>query len=170
MRAQLYLDIQNKLSAIIGTDGLPVFKHFDLWNQNTKFIEEETPFQFPAIFIEFFPFTWQQRGLGLQQAEINIKIHVVTKWFANTAMYSPDQLKAIEYLDLPEKAFAALHCKGTTNTNGLMRTNSTTNHNHNTIVDNTEEYKTLITSSTAAMSSQTQVNNTSIVINNNPQS
>ena len=62
MRRQLYLDIKNRLQSIIGEDEQPLIKHFDLWNRQVEFIEEETPFECPAVFVEFDRLDWRTIG------------------------------------------------------------------------------------------------------------
>jgi hypothetical protein len=144
MRKQLYLDIKNKLKAITGEDGQPVFKHFDLWNQNVEFLEADSPFPFPGIFVEFLPIPWDTLGGRVQQATILVRVHIVTRWLANTADYNPDHENQLSYLDLPDKVFKALQSEATSASNGWMRTQSITNHNHGDVLDSIEEYKTLI--------------------------
>ncbi|MBR3571668.1 MAG: hypothetical protein IKN99_00215, partial [Bacteroidales bacterium] len=70
MKKQLYLAIKNRLKNIPGADGQPLFKHFDLWNQQVEFIEQETPFQTPAIFVEFQPLQWRTLGNRVQDADL----------------------------------------------------------------------------------------------------
>ncbi|HPH85563.1 MAG TPA: hypothetical protein PLC48_08875 [Ferruginibacter sp.] len=164
MRKQLYLDIQDKLKAIKDDSGMQLLQHFDLWNQQVNFIEAESPFNFPAVFVEFMPHQWQTLGNKVQQAEIVIRLHIVTKWFAQTAEYSPLQSEALDYLDLPDKLFAAMQSNATSASNGFMRLSSTVNHNHEGIVDTIEEYKTLIVDR-SAVTSQTPLTNTTPVIN-----
>ncbi|MHB9148344.1 MAG: hypothetical protein ACYC2U_08295 [Candidatus Amoebophilus sp.] len=163
MRSELYLKLQALILSIKGIDGLSIIKHVDLWNQNTSFLEQETPFADPAVFIEFLPFQWQQLGQQKQQASITIRLHVVSKWWSNTASNNPTQSTSVKYLDLTETIFAAIQGKSTTATNGLMRTNSTTNHNHQTYVDSIEEYTTLITA-TNAIPVQQSINNVQPII------
>jgi len=167
MRKQLYLDIQDKLKAIKDDTGMQLLQHFDLWNQQVNFIEAESPFNFPAVFVEFLPHQWQTLGNKVQQAEIVIRLHIVTKWFAQTAEYSPLQNESLDYLDLPDKVFAALQSTATSASNGFMRLSSTVNHNHEGIVDTIEEYKTLIVDRSAVIV-QTSVTNTTPVINTQP--
>ena len=144
MKKTLYLEIKSRLKTIRDTDGSTKFKHFDLWNQNVQFIEEDSPFEFPAVFVEFLPFPWTTLGNRCQQAEITIRLHIVTRWLAQTADYSPVESEMLDYLDLPELVYNALQSFNTTDTNGLMCINSITNHNHDTILDSIEEYKCLV--------------------------
>ncbi|MDY0324491.1 MAG: hypothetical protein RBR24_10830 [Candidatus Carbobacillus sp.] len=140
MRKQLYLDIKNCLKAILKEDETPVFKHFDLWNQQVDFLEKETPFAYPAIFIEFLPITWTKMGMNKQAADVTVKIHIVSRWYNNTADYNPQHLDALEYLELPDIVNNAITNFAPTAGNRFMRTASTINHNHETILDSIEEF------------------------------
>jgi hypothetical protein len=144
MRKQLFLDIQDILKSIKDDNDQQVIKHFDLWNQNVEFIEQDTPFEFPAVFIEFPPIPWQPLGQRTSQAEMIFRLHIVTQWLRVTAEYSPEQTEALEYLDLPEKIYNAIQCSAASESNGFMCINTITNHNHETILDTIEEYKMLV--------------------------
>ena len=37
---------------------VPEVKHVDLWNHNVEFIEQETPWERPAVFVEFGEVVW----------------------------------------------------------------------------------------------------------------
>jgi len=69
MKKQLYLDIKNRLKTITDSTGNQLFQHFDLWNRQVEFIEQETPFTCPAVFVEFMPHTWRTLGNRVQDAE-----------------------------------------------------------------------------------------------------
>ena len=152
MRKQLYLDIQSKLLAITtgtGDAAVPVFKHFDLWNQNVEFLEQDSPFERPAIFVEFAPLAWETLGKNQQTAVLTIKLHIVTDWFANTARYNPDQDTALNYLDMPDQIVKALTCVYVNGTNSLTRSRSTINHNHGRYLDSVEEFTAMIKDNSA---------------------
>jgi len=143
MLAQLYLAYEQKLKSIIDAKtGEPFFRHFDLWNQNVEFIEQETPFETPAVFFEFMPIQWRTMGQQVQDADLTIKLHIVTQWHGQTAEYTPTQIREqmLEYLNIPGMVVRALQGFCTPFTNGLMRTQSTVNHNHERYVDSVEEY------------------------------
>ena len=55
MFKELYLAIVAQLKTITDTDGTPLFKHFDIWNRNVEFIEQDQPFTCPACFVDSFP-------------------------------------------------------------------------------------------------------------------
>jgi len=140
MRRQLYLDIKNCLKSLRNVDNTPIFKHFDLWNQQVDFLEQETPFQYPAIFVEFLPIAWGKMGYNKQNADITIRIHIVSRWLSNTADYNPQYYDALEYLELADIVNNSLTNFAATTGNRFMRTRSEINHNHETILDSIEEF------------------------------
>lgn len=140
MKKQLYLAIKNRLKNIPGADGEPLFKHFDLWNQQVEFIEQETPFQTPAVFVEFMPLQWRTLGNRVQDADLTIRLHIVTEWHGLTADYSPEEDFELRYLDIVDSVVAAMHGFVAPNTNTWMRIQTIPNHNHERYVDSVEEY------------------------------
>lgn len=143
MKKQLYLDIKNRLKSITDGHNEQLFQHFDLWNQQVEFIEQETQFATPAVFVEFLPHDWKTLGNRVQSAELFVRLHIVTQWFNDTADYTPDcfERMALEYLDIVDKVVAAMQNFSASNTNSWMRTKTIPNHNHERFVDNIEEYK-----------------------------
>ena len=103
----LYLAIEQKLMTIyqdqpagqIQARPTPFFKHFDLWNQQVEFLEQETPFNTPAVFVEFDPIAWKTTGNKIQEAEVTVKLHIVTRWYANTPANTPSAQR-IQALDI----------------------------------------------------------------------
>lgn len=142
MKKQLYLDIVEQLKTITNSDGEALFQHFDLWNQQVAFLEEETPFNLPAVFVEFTPHTWQTLGNRKQAADLTVRLHIVTQWFSDTADYVPEEfmLQAVAYLDIIDKVVAAMQNFAPANANAWMRTRSIPNHDHGRYVDSIEEY------------------------------
>jgi len=140
MRRQLYLDIKNCLKSVLKPDKTQMFEHFDLWNQQVDFLEQETPFKFPAIFVEFLPIVWNKMGYNKQNADISLRVHIVSRWHSNSADYNPQEYDALEYLELADIVNNALTNFATTSGNRFMRTRSEINHNHETILDSIEEF------------------------------
>lgn len=169
MRAELYLSIQNSLKEIKGVDGLPVIKHFDLWNRQVAFIEAETPFPFPAVFVEFLPIQWETHGQRVQRADLIVRLHIVTRWYAQTASYSPGQESALDYLNLPGTIHRHLQSNQMLLTNGWMRTQSIINHDHETIVDSIEEYKCQVVDYGAQPTTVATSNISPVLTFNNPE-
>ena len=59
MRRMLYLGLTERLKELKEENGNPVIRHIDLWNEQVEFIEQEEPFDTPAVFIEFRPVQWR---------------------------------------------------------------------------------------------------------------
>ncbi len=140
MRKQLYLDIKNRLKTVKNEQDEQLFQHFDLWNRQVEFIEQETPFACPAVFVEFAPMAWKTRGNRVQDCDLTVRLHIVTEWFAGTADYSPTEQQALDFLDIIDKAVAQLQGFSAEYMNTWMRVQSITNHDHERYVDNVEEY------------------------------
>lgn len=141
MRKQLYLAVIERLKTIRNEENQPVIRHFDLWNENVAFIEQET-FAMPAVFLEFPPITWSTLPHGVQEATITLNLHIVTRWDSPSSDGSPYQNRALEYLDLLDRINALLHCFSGENFGSFTRTGSTTNHNHEGVLDSLETYTT----------------------------
>ena len=156
----LYLALEQKLLAINDEqlNPQPVFKHCDLWNRQVEFLEQETPFQTPAVFVEFADIQWRTDGQHIQDAGLTVRLHIVTPWYANTAsnIQNADvRATALSYLDIPTVLFRQLHGQHGTvtdnsdplrpiilgNFNALTRIASTVNHNHERFVDSVETYQ-----------------------------
>lgn len=159
MIKELYLAIEDMLMAITeeqapGVTAQPaqVFKHFDLWNRQVEFIEQETPFQTPAIFTEFTAIRWRELGQHVQEADLTLRFHIVTPWYANTAANTSNvRHEALAYLDLPTVLFRHIQGKHSRfpdrrgepvigNFNAMTRVGSIVNHDHERFVDSIEEY------------------------------
>lgn len=117
----------------------PVIRHIDLWNRNVEFIEEETPWPRPAVFIEICPIRWKAIVAGREyRAEAQLKFHIVTDW----ADAVSDEIDgAISMLDLPEHIHDALAGLEGDSFMELSLAESDTNHNHEDIVENIEVYE-----------------------------
>lgn len=117
----------------------PVIKHIDLWNHNVEFLEEETPWPRPAVFMEICPVRWKPIVPGVEyRAEAQLKFHIVTDW-ADVA--SDESRGAITMLDLPDHIHDALAGLEGKTFRELSLAESDTNHNHEDIVENIEVYE-----------------------------
>jgi hypothetical protein len=108
-------------------------KHIDLWNRNVEFLDQEVAWDRPAVFIEFVPFKWAAIVPGVEyRAQPLINLHVVTDWI------SPDDgISQFRLLDEIHKLLAGMEG------NTFMEfdiVSSSTNHNHEEIVENIETY------------------------------
>lgn len=150
MREELYRKLKAKLEALcINAAGeyyerpddadvddelyTRAIKHIDLWNHNVEFIDQEVPWNRPAVFIEFVPFKWTQIAPAVAyRAQPLINLHVVTDWPG-----ADTDAGQFRLLDKIHELLAGL--SGET----FMEfdiDSSATNHNHEEIVENIETY------------------------------
>lgn len=108
-------------------------KHIDLWNRNVEFIDQEVPWDRPAVFVEFVPFKWTAIVPGVEyRARPLINLHVVTDWIS-----PDDDIRQFRLLDKIHELLAGM--EGET----FMEfdiDSSSTNHDHEQIVENIETY------------------------------
>lgn len=141
MRKQLYLAVIERLKTITDAFSEPVIQHFDLWNHNVEFIEQETAFNCPAVFIEFVPINWKNLSMQIQEAEITIKLHVVTRWEDLSADGSASQEQALQLFDLLDSIKKVLSGLQGNGFSGFKRIGSDTNHDHEEIVESIEAFQ-----------------------------
>lgn len=108
-------------------------KYIDLWNHNVEFLEQEVPWERPAVFVEFVPFKWTQIAPGVAyRAQPLINLHVVTDWAGTDTDAGQFRL-----LDKIHELVAGL-CGNTFMEFDID--SSATNHDHGDIVENIETY------------------------------
>ena len=92
MRKTLFLTLTERLEQVVWIDGVPTFEpdaakregcrrvfwHFDLWNENISQLVKQRPFPTPAVFFEFEPIRWGYVGLRVREADIVLRLHVIT--------------------------------------------------------------------------------------------
>lgn len=138
MRKELYNMLCEKLKEV--NNG--AIKHIDLWNHNVQFIEQEEQWERPAVFVEFVPIQWKAIVPGVEyRAEATVNLHVVTDWQGSSAADSEFREASLEVFDLLESIHAALTCMEGDTFKEFDLIGSTTNHNHEEIIENVESYQ-----------------------------
>lgn len=108
-------------------------RHIDLWNRNVEFIEQDIPWERPAVFIEFAPFKWNATVPGVEyRAQPLVNLHVVTDW--------AEQDSDISQFRLLDKIHGLLAGLSGDTFMELDIDSSATNHDHEEIVENIETY------------------------------
>ena len=136
MRKELYKMLCDRLQTI------EAIKHIDLWNNNVEFLDQEQPWERPAVFVEFRSIKWEWIVVGLEyRAEPEVALHVVTDWGGPTTPGSPTQEESLQLFDLLDEIHATLAgvCGDTFLEFDLVQ--SDTNHNHEEIVESIETYR-----------------------------
>lgn len=147
MREELYRDIKSQLELLctnatgeiftapedMDSDLYPgAIRHIDLWNRNVEFIEQEAAWERPAVFIEFLPIQWNAIAIGQEyRAQVTVNLHIVTDW------NDRHNIEQFRLLDAIHRLLAGMSGKSYAE---FDLVSSTTNHNHEDIVENIETY------------------------------
>lgn len=131
MRKELYERISQ---ALLSMGGTPV-AHVDLWNHNVEFVEQETAWPTPAVFVEFEPIRWTSDVTGIRyHGEVRVRLHVVTEWRHDSMSGCAS---ALDLTDAIRRSLAGM--EGET-FKDLDLVESHTNHNHEDLVESIEVY------------------------------
>lgn len=160
MRKTLYLALVERLKQIVAVDGVPtfepnaerrkgyrpVFQHFDMWNENVMQLTKQRPFASPALFVEFDSIRWSYNGQKIRQADIPIRLHIVTATTATAEDGSSYQDKALERFEIIDGVTQALlwfcYDDGVRQAGTFRQAESATDHNHEQIRDDIESWMT----------------------------
>lgn len=125
-RIEIYTAIRECLS------GMEEVKHIDLWNRNVEFIEQETAWERPAVFVEFGTIQWQPLSGGRSRmGRATVKLHIVTDW---------NPANPMEAFGLTTKIRTALADLRGDTFRGLELGETLTNHDHEELVESIEVY------------------------------
>lgn len=144
MRKEIYKAIHRRLRAAFGDE----IKHINLWNHNVEFIENEIPWECPAVFIEFNPIRWHTTGFNTGQGFRgmgSVSLHIVTQWSGSPMAdggLNEEELATFEWSRRIHAALSDLSGEGFHS----FEINSThTNHNHEELVENIDVYNVIYT-------------------------
>lgn len=163
MRLRLFNDIEARLSCVRLVDGkyiycrpkrgentklpgTPAINHVGLWNENTARLTQVRPFSPPGIFVEFLPVVWSQLSRGAVCTDMTVRLHIVTATLAQTdTPYRNEALQRFRLIRAVKAAFVDF--SGEADRNGLsysrfMYYGSSTDHNHEQICEDLEEWQT----------------------------
>ncbi|MBR3757932.1 MAG: hypothetical protein IKK62_05830 [Bacteroidaceae bacterium] len=136
MRKELYKALCDRLKSI------GEIKHFDLWNRNVEFIEQEALWERPAVFIEICPITWEPKvGANAMRGSGLVKLHIVTDWKGSAADGSLCQEEALSVFDYSRKIQECIDGLTGEEFHSLHLAETHTNHDHEEIVESIEVYK-----------------------------
>lgn len=126
MRKELYQKLKAQL------EELEAVKHVALWNHNVVFIEQEQPWERPAVFIEILPLEWRCVVPGREyHSDVTVRLHIVYDW-------SEDE---INDFDLSSEIAEAVVGLGGEHFSPLEPVAGATNHNHEQIVEDIDTYR-----------------------------
>lgn len=149
MRSFIYTSLMERLKQLKDEAGQPAVKHYDLWNEQVEFIEQEAPFATPAVFVEFRPVQWTTLGGQVQQADLTVRLHIVTPWQGSAAegsLYQEQSLRRFDLLDrIDDHLWDFAASDGTCSVFLFRRSASHTNHNHGELVEDVTDYTCRVT-------------------------
>lgn len=152
MRKELYKAIADRLF-LIASDGSMIdpeaeeqperlIKYVDLWNHNVEFLDQEQPWERPAVFVEFTPIVWETIKPGREyRSKPIVNLHIVTDWAGDASAGPELQDDALEVLDYSGIIHKALQGLEGDRFNRFDLAETHTNHNHDDIVESIEVYK-----------------------------
>jgi hypothetical protein len=126
--------------------GCPAINHVGLWNENTTRLTQSRPFAPPAVFIEFLPVSWGELGRNAVHGDMIIRLHIVTATLAQTdTPYRDEALLRFRLIRAVKAAFVDFG--GTADKEGRSYSRfkyhaSSTDHNHEQVCEDIEEWQT----------------------------
>lgn len=144
-------ELINAIFTAIG-ENVPEVAYIDLWNEQIAYIAEGAVWPTPALFVEFEEIAWQQEMQRVRRADVGIRLHIITRHVSGTGVYlhttgDDSEVKnitpatgAVEYFNLIDRINAVMSSLVGENFTPLMLTTSTTNHNHEELVESVERY------------------------------
>lgn len=163
MRLRLFTDIEARLSRVRIVDdkyiyhrpesdpnaklpGKPAISLVGLWNENTARLTQMRPFVPPAVFIEFYPVTWGEAGRNVVHGDMIIRVHIVTATLAQTdTPYRDEALTRFRLIRAVKAAFVDFGGEADKEGRSYSRFQyygSSTDHNHEQICEDMEEWRT----------------------------
>ena len=139
MITELYDRLTEELLEVKGG----IIRHVDLWNQNVEFIDEEDPWERPAVFVEFGPITWNpyKGPANGVSGDGELRLHIVTDWKGSAAADSYSREETLEDYNLLNGILERVRgLRGVTFRN-ISPPRPEINHNHQELLENIEVYK-----------------------------
>ena len=136
-------ELYDRLTEELMQVGGGIIRHVDLWNQNVEFIDEDSPWERPAVFIEFGTIPWEpykgpsngMKGTG------ELRLHIVTDWKGSAASNSPSRAMSLADYNLLDAILErVVGLRGVTFRN-IRPLRTEINHNHQEILENIDVYQ-----------------------------
>ena len=151
MRKQIFTAIAARIAAQV-----PAIQHVDLWNEHIATITGGTAWPLPALFVEFEPYQVRQRGRHICEADVAVRLHIITRAAIAPAGASDTNANAtLAHFDLLDAVHAALATLSGTTFTTLQLTECQTDHNHAELIESVERYVTLAVDDSAGRKSTT---------------
>lgn len=163
MRLRIFTDIEARLSRVRLVNGKyiycrqkrgenenlpgnPAINLVGLWNEDTTRLTQLRPFAPPAVFVEFLPVVWAQLSRGAVRGDLTVRLHIVTSTLAQTdTHFREEALNRFRLIRTIKQALSDF--SGAADSEGrsfstFQYSGSETDHNHDQITEDLEEWKT----------------------------
>lgn len=134
MRKEIYQALMERLMA------MGDIQYVDLWNQNVEFIDQESAWPRPAVFVEFDAIEWDRTKERSMDTKGTLRLHVVTDWAGSVASDSGSRAESLAVFDLLDQIRERLEGLRGETFSRLKLQQSLTNHNHEDLLENIEVY------------------------------
>ncbi len=141
---EIYQALKQQLLLVTDQEDNHIIKHVALWNRQTEFLEKETPFDVPAVFIEFGKVLWKHQLQGVQDTVLPITLHIVTPYAPEGYDGSLFHLEICEYINKALHGFSVGW-----HTGAFLRVDTEPCHDHEQLLLTRESYATLLTDHSA---------------------
>lgn len=117
-------------------------KHVDRWNQNVEFIDQDSPWPRPAVFVEFGSIMWEPfKGVVFGQVgKGTVSLHLITDWKGSAADDSKSQKDALEDLKFAEDVEKVVNGLVGRSFRNIRLMESRPNNNHEDIIETVDVY------------------------------
>jgi hypothetical protein len=154
MKRVIFKAIIDRLKAELNTPEVlaifPALTHFDRFRNQFAKEDQENLIPKPAILVELVPHTWKDQSQGVQEAQLDIKLHIGQASYATFQDGLTNEEQALLTFDYLELVHQALHNYSHECFTNLTRVAEGEDTNHDHIVVDTLTYRTTILDTSAA--------------------
>jgi hypothetical protein len=111
----LYIELGEMAASIEGV------KWVDLWNEQVNFLEDEFPFQTPAVFFQFTLLTAEDAGELVQKVEWQVDVKLFYETFADTSRGSFNRDTAVAFIKYLNALYTKFHGSSGENYSSMRR-------------------------------------------------
>ncbi len=111
---QNWKDLYLEHAEMIKAD-LAAVEWIDLWHNQVNFLEDEHPFNTPAIFLSYRTIQTDDVGQKVQKGRWQVDIRIFYETFADTYVDAVNQESALQFLNIAQGIYALFHGSNGTN-------------------------------------------------------
>lgn len=137
----LYLELRAQILAAATS-----VQHVRLWNNQVNLIDnnEQIPFPFPAVFIDFPTIEWIDRGKGTQGSRLLVRLHLIYESF-----HTSENEEDLAVFDFREEVYLAVQDYKPSFSGKLMRLQEETDTQHTNMYHWIMDFETEYSDNTA---------------------